>query len=113
MRAKELINKYIATLWVVVLVSFLGLRISEDLAKGYSKTEKQGTDKTFVLSGTTSSHAAGNLAELEISHPWIAQNFPICTLAAKTATAPGFVFYALLRAELIQRLRPSISINAP
>lgn len=113
MRTKELISKYLAAFWVVVLFSFMGLQISNDLSNKHSKTEKDPATKEFFLATAAAAQAPNVAPDLKILQPWIPQSFSIFALSFETAKPLGFTFHSLLHVELIRLLKATISINAP
>lgn len=112
-RIKELISKYLAAFWVVVMLSFLGLQIQSDLAIGHDKAAKDTTAQEYFLA-TASTAPAPNLApDLKMLQPWFVQQTTVLAPIAEQATAPGFQFHSLLKVALIRLLEATISINAP
>jgi hypothetical protein len=112
-KSKELISKYLATFWLVVLLAFLGLQISSDLTSRHAKAENNSTAKGLFLATTASAQASNALPDFKILQPWIPNAFDIFQSQGEVTVFPSFTFYNQHKIGLIRLLKASISINAP
>jgi hypothetical protein len=113
MKTKKLISKYLAALWLVSLLGFLGLQANAELAKGTKFKEKNPDIQELVLVASQHSQATGFAPDLKLLPAFLLPH-SVDFYSTRTIGIPiGNSIHCLVKKELFQFLKSSISINAP
>ena len=113
MNTKKLISKYLAALWLVSLLGFLGLQIGTEITQGNQKSKNNPEAKEFVILATHQGQASDFAPDHKLLPAFLLPQSDVFCVRDKTGLLSGFVFHPLLNVNLILALRSSISIHAP
>jgi hypothetical protein len=109
---KELICRYLACFWLVVVIGFLGLQTASDLIS-VKKKPSGNTQSELVLAVSHHAPAADFTPDLKFIQDWFQHDHLDFGFKVSVYYWPWAIFHSHLKIELIRLLQTSISINAP
>lgn len=111
MATKKLICKYLAALWLISLLGFLGLESHPGLAK--QKQAKNPDVQELVLVTAQQGQASDFAPGLKLLPAFLLPDASDFCPSVQLGISPGPAIHSLLKTELFQFIKSSISINAP